>query len=92
MVSRWRVAGYHVKLLLLSLPSPEMAIKRVEGRVAQGGHAVPEDVTRRRYAAGWRNFHERYKHLVDSWVLYDNSGDHRLNWKQEQFHDFTCKT
>jgi predicted ABC-type ATPase len=75
MVPRWRAARWHVKMLFLSLPSPEMAIMRVAGRVAQGGHNVPEAVVRRRFTAGWRNFHETYKHLVDSWVLYDNSGD-----------------
>jgi predicted ABC-type ATPase len=75
MIVQWRAAGYHVELLFLSLPSPEMAIMRVAGRVAQGGHAVPEDVIRRRFAAGWRNFRAHYMRLVDSWVLYDNSGD-----------------
>ena len=33
---------------------------------------VPEEVIRRRFAHGIRNF-ERYKLLVDSWQLYDNS-------------------
>lgn len=75
MIPGWRAAGWHVKLLFLSLPSPEMAIMRVAGRVAQGGHAVPEEVIRRRFATGWRNFREIYVHLVDSWMLYDNSGD-----------------
>ena len=41
-------------------------------RVKQGGHNVPEDVIRRRYAHGIANF-ERYKLLVNSWQLYDNS-------------------
>lgn len=75
MIPGWRAAGWHVKLLFLSLPSPEMAIMRVAGRVAQGGHAVPEKVIRRRFATGWRNFREIYVHRVDSWMLYDNSGD-----------------
>jgi len=26
-------------------------------------------------AAGWRNFNHIYKALVDSWVLYEHSGD-----------------
>lgn len=30
---------------------------------------------RRRYERGWRNFKSVYKAIVDSWVLYDNSGD-----------------
>lgn len=75
LIPGWRAAGWYVKLLFLSLPSPEMAIMRVASRVAQGGHAVPEEVIRRRFAAGLRNFHEIYAHLVDSWMLYDNSGD-----------------
>jgi predicted ABC-type ATPase len=43
-------------------------------RVKQGGHHIPEDIIRRRYQMGWKNFQEVYKDLVDSWVLYDNSG------------------
>ena len=47
-------------------------------RLAQsrsGKHNVPEDVIRRRYAAGWRNFQQQFKLLVDVWAHYDNSGE-----------------
>lgn len=71
----WQAAGYHVKLIFLTLPSLEMAIMRVAARVAQGGHDVPEHVIRRRFDAGLRNFHQRYKSLADGWILYDNSRD-----------------
>jgi hypothetical protein len=30
---------------------------------------------RRRFRAGWKNFEEVYRPLVDRWELYDNSGD-----------------
>lgn len=73
-IPRWRKAGYHVKLIFLSLPTADMALMRVAGRVAQGGHDVPHDVIRRRFDAGLRNFQERYRQLVDAWILYDNSG------------------
>jgi len=73
-IPRWRRAGYHVKLVFLSLPSVELALARVRARVAQGGHAVPEAVVRRRFDAGLRNFRDIYSRLVDSWALYDNSG------------------
>ena len=43
--------------------------------MAQGGHNVPEDVVRRRYAAGQRNFQQQFKLLVDAWAHYDNSGE-----------------
>jgi predicted ABC-type ATPase len=72
MIPVWRSSGYVVELAFLSLPDVEMAIERVAIRVKQGGHNVPEEVIRRRFAQGIQNF-ERYKLLVDSWQLYDNS-------------------
>ena len=73
-IPQWRAAGYHVKLIFLSLPSAELALTRVKTRVAQGGHDVPKTVVRRRFDAGLRNFEALYRPIVDSWVLYDNSG------------------
>lgn len=72
MVPAWRSSGYAVKLIFLSLPNAELAIERVATRVRQGGHAVPEDVIRRRFVHGLANF-GHYKLLVDSWQLYDNA-------------------
>ena len=72
MIPSWRASGYKVELAFLSLPDAEMAIERVANRVQQGGHNVPEEVIRRRFVHGLKNF-ERYKTLVDSWQLYDNS-------------------
>lgn len=40
---------------------------------AQGGHHIPEDVIRRRFASGQVNL-ARYCALVDDWDIYDNSG------------------
>jgi len=73
MLSDWRRSGYDIKLIFLSLPDAEIAIERVAQRVAQGGHYVPDDVVRRRFAAGLRNFQHRYRSLVDMWQWYDNS-------------------
>ena len=72
MIPVWRASGYMVKLIFLSLPDVAIAIERVATRVMQGGHNVPEDVIRRRFEHGIKNF-DRYKMLVDSWQLYDNS-------------------
>ena len=74
LIPSWRRSGYHVKLIFISLATPELAIARVAARVAQGGHNVPAAVIRRRFSAGFRNFENRYKMLVDAWVRYDNSG------------------
>ncbi len=70
----WRKAGYQVKLIFLSLPSVQIALARIQDRVAQGGHNIESAVVRRRFKSGLRNFHNVYSMLVDSWILYDNSG------------------
>lgn len=75
MIREWRQQGYRVKLIFLSLASPEESIARVAQRVAQGGHFVPDELVRRRFAAGLRNFKTLYCHEMDDWFLYDNSGD-----------------
>ena len=42
-------------------------------RVELGGHSVPDDVARRRYAAGLRNFFGLYRPIMSTWQVYDNS-------------------
>ena len=75
--ARWlrelRASGYRVHLIFVSLPDPELAVARVAERVRQGGHHVPEDVVRRRFATGLTNLLTRYSGLVDSWQVYDNA-------------------
>ena len=72
---RWQQRGYQVKMFFLRLPTVEAAIERVAQRVLEGGHDVPEPVIRRRFHAGWHNFQQLYRGLVDEWALYDNSGE-----------------
>ena len=75
LIPRWRMDGYRVWLIFLSLPNPEVAIARVASRVKQGGHNVANAVIRRRFESGLRNFRDVYTNLVDGWWWYDNSGD-----------------
>ncbi len=74
MIHRWRMDGYRVKLIFLSLVTPEEAMGRVNLRVGQGGHDIPRDVIRRRFASGWKNFQNVYRQAVDCWQWFDNSG------------------
>lgn len=74
-IREWRANGYYVTLLFLSLETAEQAIVRVAARVAQGGHGVPEEVVKRRFVAGLHNFETIYRHEVDRWRRYDNSGE-----------------
>jgi predicted ABC-type ATPase len=72
-ILKWRTAGFMVKLIFLSLPTAEDAIARVVRRVQHGGHDVPDDVIRRRFASGLSNFLDVYRHRVDYWQWIDNS-------------------
>lgn len=85
-ILQWRALGYHVSLFFLMLPSAEFAIARVAERVRQGGHNVPENVIRRRFDSGRRNFETLYRPAVDGWAMYDNSGDEpiMLEWGENE--------
>jgi predicted ABC-type ATPase len=50
-------------------------IETVAERLLQGDHHIPEDVIRRRFAAGLRNLENAYKSAVDAWAEFDNVGD-----------------
>jgi predicted ABC-type ATPase len=67
--------GYSVTLLFFWLSSPNLAVKRVETRVKEGGHNIPEVVIRRRYENGLKNFFAIFKEMVDDWMFIDNSGE-----------------
>src|SRR5262245_5304695 len=68
-----RASGYYVHLRYVWVRSPELSIQRVGERVRRGGHSIPEETIRRRYAAGVRNFFALYRPLADLWHVYDNS-------------------
>ncbi len=72
-IERLRANGYNFQLMFLWLRSSDLAVQRVRGRVRAGGHGVAEEVIRRRYAAGLRNFWKLYQPLADAWSVYDNS-------------------
>lgn len=65
--------GYRVNLIYVWLNSVELAITRVALRVASGGHNIPEDVIRRRYYRGRKNFLQLYSQIADYWIIYDNT-------------------
>ena len=75
LLAACRDAGYRITLLFLWLPSAAAAIARVENRVAHGGHRIPADVVRRRYASGLRNMRHGFLPLADVARIYDNSGN-----------------
>lgn len=65
--------GYEINLVYLWLHSPDQAIKRVEQRVKQGGHHIPEKDVIRRYYRGIKNLLTLYLPLADTALVLDNS-------------------
>jgi predicted ABC-type ATPase len=74
-VSDAQANGYSVTLIFFYLNSQDLAVKRVETRVKEGGHDIPEKVIRRRYENGLNNFFSIFKSIVDEWMFIENSGE-----------------
>ncbi len=73
LIRRLKRQAYDVHFFYLWVPSVELALSRIRGRVLLGGHDVPAIDVRRRFDRSIRNFLLRYRPLADSWTLYDNT-------------------
>jgi predicted ABC-type ATPase len=73
LIRRLKERGYRVHFFFLMVPSVDFALKRVRGRVVEGGHDIPESVVRRRFDRSFHNFLTCYRQLGDSWTIFDNS-------------------
>src|SRR6202012_6122086 len=60
LIKKAQEADYSVKLVYFWLRSPQEAKDRVESRVRNGGHSIPEDVITRRYYRGLTNLFKLY--------------------------------
>lgn len=67
--------GYKVTCLFFLLDSEELAISRVATRVKEGGYHIPEEVIRRKYKSGLKNFFNLFLPRVDNWLFVNNSGN-----------------
>ncbi|MGH7795095.1 MAG: zeta toxin family protein [Candidatus Binatia bacterium] len=77
-LTRWKRTGYRLEIVYLRISSPQLALRRINARVKQGGHNVPRADVLRRFKRGWNNFVRHYRLLADEWTVYDNSGDRPL--------------
>lgn len=71
-IKKAKALGYQVTLLFFWLNDVELAIERVKMRVLEGGHNIPEEVIRRRYAKGMQNLPQFIGHS-DFWFVLNNS-------------------
>ena len=69
-IPQWRAIGYEVDLYYLRLPDPEAAVARVQRRAALGGHSIPPDDIRRRFARSLA-YLDAYKPIVNAWYIFD---------------------
>jgi predicted ABC-type ATPase len=65
--------GYAIELHFVWIPDAREAIRRVRQRVIEGGHHVPADDIRRRFARSIEHLIGVYAPLADRWALWDNS-------------------
>ncbi len=73
IIERAKEKHYEIILLFYWLDSVDLAVRRVENRVANGGHNIPKDTIERRYYRGINNLFQLYIKTVDYWLLIDNS-------------------
>ncbi len=65
--------GYRFHLVYIWLRSVDLARRRVQARVAAGGHSIPPLTIERRYQRGLWNLFSLYLPLADSFLAFDNS-------------------
>ena len=66
--------GYKIHLLFIALETPERCIMRIQNRVAQGGHFIPDADVKRRYARSMERAAQALQ-LADVARFYDNTED-----------------
>jgi predicted ABC-type ATPase len=65
--------GYRIELHFVRIPDVREAIRRVRQRVIEGGHDVPVEDIKRRFARSIQHLLDDYAPLANKWFLWDNS-------------------
>ena len=67
-----RKGRYLIHIFFLWITNVKLALERIELRIRNGGHHIPESIVRRRFDRSLPNFLQFYKPLADSWAIFDN--------------------
>lgn len=70
-ITEARENGYFVRLYYVAVSSAEESLSRIANRVRKGGHDIPEDTVRRRFAKRFDDL-ARILPLVDEALFFDN--------------------
>lgn len=74
LLQKLQTEGYKLHLFYLWVLNTQLAIERISERVLDGGHHIPDVDVRRRFARSIDNFFNLYRPLLNSWIMFDNSG------------------
>ena len=77
LIRRAKKAGYEICVVFVLTRDCEINVRRVRKRVLAGGHDVPEDKIRSRYAKSLRNLSLLVR-IADMTRIIDNSGNEPL--------------
>jgi predicted ABC-type ATPase len=75
VIEKAKEKEFKIVLIYLFLETEDENILRVQNRVLNGGHDVPENDIKRRYHRSKELFWNTYKNMVDKWVLFFNGDD-----------------
>lgn len=70
-IQRAKEAGYYIRLYYIGISSAEESIKRIENRVAKGGHDIPSEDVHRRFTGRFESL-VRVLPYCDEVALFDN--------------------
>lgn len=73
LLTQAKARGYEVNVIFVTTSNPEINVQRVATRVLSGGHDVPPDIVRRRYADTLNLVAAAFEH-ADVAVALDNTG------------------
>ena len=85
LISNAKSKNYQIGIIFLYLNSVTLAQKRVEQRVAQGGHNIPSEIIERRYLRGIKNLVHTYLPISDWAYIFDNSSQNEISPKPIYF-------
>lgn len=81
--------GFEVILLYVGLKDADLAIERVQQRVAKGGHGIPQETIRKRFQQSLKNL-ELIASLCDRVEIYDNTDGFTVVYQRNQNHIITA--
>lgn len=82
LLEKAKAHGYSIESVFVLTVDPELNVKRVQSRVAEGGHSVPEDKIRSRYHRSLRLLKTLIA-ISDKCVVVDNTSRPEIIYRKD---------